>query len=144
MSDVFSKAVRSKVMSRIRAKNTKPEKIVRSFLFSAGFRYRIHQKTLPGRPDLVLKKYGAVVFVNGCFWHGHKDCKHFNMPKTRQEYWIPKIQGNIAKDAKVVKKLQALGWSVFTIWECELKGAVTLQTLVTLAVNIKRNGGQRT
>jgi len=134
MADVFTKKKRSEVMSKIRASNTKPELIVRKFLFSQDFRYRIHQKSLPGKPDIVLKKYNTVIFVNGCFWHGHKNknCTIFKMPKSNQNYWIPKIENNIYNDAQKKKLLKRLGWRVIVIWECQLKKRLhkTLQSVV--------------
>ena len=136
MADVFPKEKRSEVMSKIRSKNTKPELFVRCFLFSQGFRFRLHQATLPGRPDIVLKKFNSIVLVNGCFWHGHNNCRYFNMPKSREDYWIPKIKNNISKDKEVVSKLRKLGWNVFTIWECQLKDNNAEKTLTTLANKI--------
>lgn len=124
-------------MSRIRSKNTKPEIIVRKFLFSEGFRYRLHNKKLIGKPDIVLSKYKAAVFVHGCFWHGHENCKYFKLPSTRQEYWLPKIENNIQRDKDAVSALRKLGWKVFTVWECELKKDKIAQTLTDLAENIK-------
>jgi DNA mismatch endonuclease (patch repair protein) len=124
-------------MSKIRSKNTKPELFVRRFLFSQGFRFRLHQATLPGRPDIVLKKFNSIVLVNGCFWHGHNNCRYFNMPKSREEYWIPKIKNNISKDNEVVSKLRKLGWNVFTIWECQLKDNKAEKTLTALVNKIK-------
>jgi DNA mismatch endonuclease, patch repair protein len=121
MTDKFSKEIRSYIMSRIRSKNTKPEIIVRKFLFSKGFRFRIHAKYLPGKPDIVLKKYKTVIFVNGCFWHGHYRCKHSILPKTRYEYWFYKIHYNKLKDKKNKLKLAKMGWNVIIIWECQLK-----------------------
>lgn len=123
MADIFTKKKRSEIMSKIRAFNTRPELIVRKFLFSQGFRYRIHQKSLPGTPDIVLKKYKTVILINGCFWHGHrnKNCKIFKIPKSRQSYWIPKIENNRCKDIQQQKSLKKLGWKVIVIWECQLK-----------------------
>ena len=133
MTDVYSREKRSEVMSKIRAKNTKPEMLVRQFLFSKGFRFRIHVAKLPGKPDIVLKKYNTVILVNGCFWHDHKNCKIRKVPKTRQHYWIPKIEKNTLNDLKNQKSLKKLGWNVIVIWECELtksKRDLTLSTLV--------------
>jgi len=120
MTDVHSKEVRSYNMSRIRSKDTKPELIVRRFLFSHGFRYRLHVKDLPGKPDIVLPKYRTVIFVNGCFWHGHKGCKYFVLPKTRTEWWKEKIQETIKRDERALKALKDQGWIAQIIWECEL------------------------
>ena len=112
---------RSATMSRIRKTNTKPEIIVRKALFKNGLRFRIHDKTLPGCPGIVLKKHKTIIFVNGCFWHAHEGCKLNRMPKTRTEYWIPKIIRNAARDGISKLKLEDMGWSVLTIWECDLK-----------------------
>ncbi|MBN9284494.1 MULTISPECIES: DNA mismatch endonuclease Vsr [unclassified Flavobacterium] len=121
MADVHSKEIRSFNMSKIKGKDTKPELLVRKFLFSQGFRYRLHDKKLPGKPDVILPKYKTVIFVNGCFWHGHQDCKYFVVPKTRTEWWLNKINVNISNDNKALLALQNSGWKVIVIWECELK-----------------------
>ena len=121
MADVHSKETRSYNMSRIRSKNTKPEMLVRKFLFSKGFRYRLHDKKLPGKPDIVLPKYKTVVFIHGCFWHGHEGCKYFVIPKTRTEWWVNKIAGNKKNDLISQQLLKDLGWNVLEIWECDLK-----------------------
>jgi DNA mismatch endonuclease (patch repair protein) len=136
MADVFTKKKRSDVMSRIRAKNTKPELLVRHFLFSKGLRYRLHQVNLPGKPDIILKKYCTVIFVNGCFWHGHEGCKSFKMPKSRQHYWVPKIERNIFKYQADKRRLRKLGWKVLTVWECQLKKTKIDRTLSTLVNKI--------
>ena len=121
MVDVVSPAKRSEMMSGIKGKNTKPEIIVRGALFKRGFRYLLHYKGLPGKPDLVFPKYKTVVFVNGCFWHGH-DCHLFKWPKSNPEFWKKKITGNQKRDRKNEKLLTDQGWRVNTIWECALKG----------------------
>lgn len=121
MTDVHSKEIRSYNMSRIRGKNTSPEVIVRKALFSEGFRFRLHDKKLPGKPDIILPKYKTIVLVHGCFWHGHKDCKYFVIPKTRTDWWKEKIDKNILNDNKNLLKLTDLGWTVIEIWECQLK-----------------------
>ncbi|MUP39905.1 DNA mismatch endonuclease Vsr [Labilibaculum sp. 44] len=121
MTDTHSKETRSYNMSRIKGKNTKPELVVRRFLFANGFRYRLHAKNLPGKPDIVLPKYKTVIFVNGCFWHGHQNCKYFVPPKTRTEWWLQKITNTQNRDRQAQTELQSLGWRVITIWECELK-----------------------
>jgi DNA mismatch endonuclease, patch repair protein len=121
MADVHSPETRSYNMSRIRGKDTKPELIVRKYLFSKGFRYRLHVKNLPGKPDIVLPKYKTVIFIHGCFWHGHEGCKYFVIPKTRTEWWLKKIEGNRQKDIENYNILQGLGWRVLTIYECGLK-----------------------
>jgi DNA mismatch endonuclease (patch repair protein) len=119
--DKHSKETRSYNMSMIKSSDTKPEETVRKYLFSKGLRYRKNVKTLPGKPDIVLPKYKTIVFVNGCFWHGHKGCKYFVMPKTNVEFWTEKITKNIARDETTYKKLQNMGWNVIVVWECELK-----------------------
>lgn len=121
MADRHSKEVRSYNMSRIRGKNTKPEEIVRKYLFSQGFRYRKNDKRLPGTPDIVLPKYRTAIFVNGCFWHMHDGCRYFVWPKSNEEFWRNKILTNIARDKNNYSKLHELGWKVIIIWECELK-----------------------
>lgn len=138
MADVHSSETRSYNMSRIRNKDTKPEELVRKYLFSKGFRYRKNDVRLPGKPDIVLPKYKAVVFVNGCFWHGHTGCRYFVWPKNNSEFWREKIIGNIARDQKNYELLRDLGWNVFVIWECELKRSVMEKTLDALINNIKQ------
>lgn len=137
--DNHSKKVRSYNMSRIRSTNSKPEDIVRKYLFSKGLRYRKNVKTLPGKPDVVLKKYKTVIFVNGCFWHGHQGCKYFVMPKSNTEYWNKKITGNVERDKNVIVRLEELGWNVITVWECQLKKDKRENTLEYLYYNILRN-----
>ena len=132
MADVHTPAQRSYNMSRIKGKNTKPEMLVRKFLFAHGFRYKLHDKKLPGKPDIVLPKYKTVIFVHGCFWHGHKGCKYYVVPKTRTEWWLKKIEGNKANDMKAMKALKKDGWKVITIWECELKVIKIKKTLLKL------------
>ncbi|MCX2483262.1 very short patch repair endonuclease [Pedobacter sp. MR2016-24] len=136
MADVHSPAVRSFNMSRIRAKDTKPEMLVRKFLFSQGFRYRLHDKKLPGKPDIVLPRYLTVIFVHGCFWHGHDGCRYFVVPKTRTEWWMNKLSNNRANDKKAVSKLQEAGWKVIELWECELKKNSVENTLAGLSAKI--------
>jgi DNA mismatch endonuclease, patch repair protein len=110
--------------------------IVRKFLHSNGFRYKLHDKSLPGKPDIVLPKYKTVIFVHGCFWHGHKNCKYYVIPKTRTDWWLNKINGNISNDTKAVKELKKDGWKIMTIWECELKPAKIEKTLTTLLTDL--------
>lgn len=119
--DVHSKEVRSYNMSRIKGKDTKPEETVRKYLFSQGFRYRKNDKRLPGTPDIVLPKYKTVIFVNGCFWHGHEGCKYFVWPKNNAEFWHKKIRDNILSDQRKVQALDLLGWKVIVVWECKIK-----------------------
>jgi DNA mismatch endonuclease (patch repair protein) len=121
MTDVQDINTRSFNMSRIKGKNTKPEMLVRRFLFANGFRYRLNVKTLPGKPDIVLPKYKTVIFINGCFWHGHKGCKYFVVPKTRTEWWLNKIKDTQKRDREAEIQLNVLGWKVITLWECGLK-----------------------
>lgn len=119
--DVHDSATRSYNMSQIKGKNTQPELLVRKFLFAAGFRYRLHDKKLPGKPDIILKKYKTVIFVNGCFWHGHEGCKYFKIPSTRTEWWTEKINKTKELDEKNKTLLLSSGWKVITIYGCELK-----------------------
>ncbi len=121
MTDVHDKATRSYNMSRIKGKDTKPEMIVRRFLHANRFRYRLHVKDLPGKPDIVLPKYRTVIFVHGCFWHGHEGCKYFKIPGTRTEWWREKIEKNRQNDKKAAKNLQKENWAVIVINECQLK-----------------------
>jgi len=139
MADVHSKATRSYNMSRIKGKNTKPEMIVRRFLFSKGFRYRLHDKKLPGKPDIVLPKYKTVIFINGCFWHGHEGCRYFVVPKTRTEWWINKISGNRDNDKRNTSLLKETGWNVVMVYECELKPNALTVTLESLINRIEKN-----
>lgn len=118
-------------MSHIRSKDSKPEEVVHKYLFSKGFRYRKNVKALPGCPDIVLPKYKTVIFVNGCFWHKH-DCPRFVWPSSNEEYWRPKIMGNVERDKRNISELQQLGWTVLTVWECELKKKVIDATLERL------------
>ena len=119
--DNRSKESRSKNMSNIKSSGTKPEEAVCKYLFSKGFRYRKNVKKLPGQPDIVLSKYRTVIFVNGCYWHGHKGCKYFVMPKTNVEFWKKKIEYNQNRDIDNYRKLEELGWNVLLIWECEIR-----------------------
>jgi DNA mismatch endonuclease (patch repair protein) len=121
MADVHSPEKRSFNMSRIRSKDTKPEMLVRKFLFSYGFRYKLHDKSLPGKPDLVLPRYKTIIFIHGCFWHGHEGCRYFVVPKTRTEWWLNKISTNRQKDAASEKLLTSAGWKIINIWGCEIK-----------------------
>jgi len=134
--DKFSKEKRSQVMSSIRKIDTKPELITRKFLFSKGLRYRIHNKKLIGNPDIVLPKYKAVVFVNGCFWHAHVNCRLNRQPKSNTEYWGPKIARNVERDKRNELELKNAGWNVLTVWECELTPVKREETLTRLYNNI--------
>lgn len=135
--DNHTKEIRSYNMSRIRSTDTKPEEIVRKFLFSKGFRYRKNDKRLPGSPDIVLKKYKTVIFVNGCFWHCHEGCPKYVFPKSNQEYWKEKLNKNKNRDIKNTEKLKQLGWKVIVVWECEVKKNCRDETLQHLADTIK-------
>ncbi len=132
MADVHTIQQRSYNMSRIKGKDTKPEMLVRKFLFANGFRYKLHDKKLPAKPDIVLPKYKTIIFVHGCFWHGHSNCKYFTVPKTRTDWWLNKINGNKANDAKAIKALQKDGWKIITVWECKLKPAKVEKALSAL------------
>lgn len=129
--DKISPEKRSWNMSRIKSKDTSPEKKVRSFLHRAGYRFRIHVKQLPGSPDIVLPKYRTVIFVHGCFWHRHKGCKFTYKPKSRKDFWSEKFRQNIKRDKQQQKKLSELGWKVLVIWECETKKDISLKRLLT-------------
>ena len=137
--DVHDKKTRSYNMSRIRGKNTKPEELVRKYLFSQGFRYRKNDKRLPGTPDIVLPKYKTVVFINGCFWHGHEGCKYFVWPENNAEFWRKKITDNIERDKKNYKKLEESGWSVLVVWECSIKHKDKEEFLCQLIERIREN-----
>jgi DNA mismatch endonuclease (patch repair protein) len=118
--DIWDKKKRSEVMSKIRSKNTKPEMALRKALFAKGFRYRINYKKLPGKPDIAFPKYKTAIFVHGCFWHGHEDCKISHIPKSNTEFWEHKISTNKERDKRSVMRILSLGWKVFTVWECEI------------------------
>ncbi|MFA6809198.1 MAG: DNA mismatch endonuclease Vsr [Eubacteriales bacterium] len=138
MADVHDRATRSYNMSRIKSKNTKPEILVRKFLFAKGFRYRVNDKKLPGKPDIVLPKYKTVIFVNGCFWHGHDGCKYFVVPKTRTDWWLGKINKNKVKDNDNIQKLKDEGWQALVVWECDLKNKKKDEILNNLYSKIKK------
>lgn len=135
--DVHDKKTRSYNMSRIKGKDTKPEEIVRKYLFSQGFRYRKNDKRLPGKPDIVLPKYRTVIFVNGCFWHKHEGCRYFVWPRSNPEFWKEKIEGTVERDQKKTAELMSAGWRVLVIWECELKSAVKEEKLQRLCDEIR-------
>ena len=137
--DNHTKSQRSYNMSRIRSTNSKPEEVVRKYLFSQGFRYRKNDKRYPGKPDIVLPKYKTVIFVHGCFWHMH-DCGRFVWPSSNVEYWEKKIYRNVDRDKEHTEKLQADGWKVLTVWECELNKKSRDQTLIRLVSEIKAPG----
>ena len=141
MADKLTSSQRSHCMSRIRGKNTKPEILVRKGLHARGFRFRLHNKKLPGSPDIVLPKYGVAIMVNGCFWHGHKGCRYATKPKTNIEFWETKIARNRHRDEVTTAHLEALGWTAITIWECELRNSSQLDDrLDALAEGIREAG----
>lgn len=137
--DIHDKKTRSYNMSMIKGKNTKPEELVRKYLFSQGFRYRKNVRTLPGSPDIVLPKYKTVIFVNGCFWHGHKGCRYFVWPENNADFWREKITTNIQRDVRKIALLEQAGWRVLVIWECELKKGKAETVLANLAIQIISN-----
>ena len=137
MADVHSSDVRSYNMSKIRSKDTKTELLVRKFLFSQGFRFKLHDKKLPGQPDIVLPKYKTVIFVHGCFWHGHENCQKASIPKTRTDWWLDKILKNTYNDRQASKLLKQDGWNVLIVWECKLQKRERTETLTWLAGSIR-------
>ena len=141
MADVHDKKTRSYNMSRIKGKDTKPELLVRKYLHAHGFRYRLHDKKLPGKPDIVLPKYNTVIFIHGCFWHGHEGCKYFVVPKTRTEWWIEKINRNKEIDEINKELLLKDGWKVIIVFECELKPTKRIPTLTYLLESLNKKEG---
>ena len=139
MTDVLSKEQRKRCMSHVRGKDTKPEVMVRQFLFAQGFRYRLYRKDLPGKPDIVLPKYRTVIFINGCFWHGHTGCKYATIPEANHDFWLAKISGNVERDKSNYAKLFELGWKVIQIWQCELKPKFREQTLNILLTELRND-----
>lgn len=135
--DVHDTKTRSYNMSRIKGKRTKPEDLVAKYLFAQGYRYRRNVKSLPGTPDIVLKKYRTVIFINGCFWHMHEGCKYFVWPENNAEFWKEKLLANKQRDEEKIKQLTSNGWKVLVIWECQLKSAVRDATLAMLSSTIK-------
>ena len=141
MPDTLSQSQRSYCMSSIRGKNTKPEILVRKGLHARGFRFRLHNNKLPGSPDIVLPKYGVAIMVNGCFWHGHKGCRYATKPESNVEFWETKIARNRHRDEVTNAHLEALGWHVITVWECELRGeSILASRLDELAEEIREAG----
>lgn len=138
MADIKTKESRSYNMSRIAGKDTKPEELVRKYLFSKGFRYRKNVRKLPGTPDVVLPKYRTVIFVNGCFWHGHEGCKYFVWPKNNAEFWRQKIETNISRDQRKEAQLRDMGWNVMIVWECELRPPKKQATLEWLESQLRQ------
>ncbi|MCD7873056.1 MAG: DNA mismatch endonuclease Vsr [Clostridiales bacterium] len=140
MADTKTPEERSKNMSHIRSTGSKPEEIVRKYLFRKGFRYRKNDKRYPGKPDIVLPKYKTIIFVNGCFWHMH-GCSRSRLPRSNQDYWEPKIKRNVERDKQNIECLEADGWNVLVVWECELKKRTLDETLDRLCEKIKQNNG---
>lgn len=134
----MTKEQRSRCMASIRSKGTKPELLVRRYLFAHGYRYRLNHPHLPGHPDIVMRKYRTVIFVNGCFWHGHEGCKYFVMPKSRTDFWQAKIRRNQARDKEEQHLLANMGWHCIIVWECQLKPKVREQTLLSLEYTLNR------
>ena len=130
MADIYSKEKRSEIMSHISGKGTKPEIILRKALFARGFRYRVNVGNLLGKPDIVLPKYKTVIFVHGCFWHGHPGCKQAYVPKSNTEFWVNKIETNKRRDTLTQQKLLAAGWRVITVWECEIRRVKSIGVLL--------------
>ena len=121
MTDVLSKEKRSWLMSRVKGRDTKPEKLVRSVVHRMGYRFRLHRRDLPGTPDIVLPRYAKVIFVHGCFWHGHKRCPRSGRPGTNKKFWNKKLDENIERDERIRRKLRRMGWRVLVVWECETR-----------------------
>ena len=140
MSDRLTPTQRHKNMAAIHSSSTKPEVILRHSLWRLGFRYLINDKLLPGKPDIVLPKYNTIVFIHGCFWHGHKNCKYYTIPQTNTDFWVKKITRNQERDQEVWRQLEAKGWFVIVVWECQLKKGVIDQTILQVKDEIIRNG----
>ena len=140
MADNLTEAQRHYVMSQVHSVSTKPELKLRRFLWHRGFRYRVNDNKLPGKPDIVLPKYRTVIFIHGCFWHGHKECSKYTIPKTNTEFWVAKVQRNQERDQEVWRKLEAKGWAVIIVWECQLKKAELEDTICRVEEEIRRNG----
>ena len=136
--DKLSPQQRHNNMAAIHGKDTKPEMIVRRYLWGHGYRYRLNHPRLPGKPDIVMRKYRTCIFVNGCFWHGHEGCRYYTIPKTNTEFWVNKVKRNKERDVKVQHELAAMGWHSITIWECELKPKVREKTLMSLVYTLNK------
>lgn len=130
MADVVSPAVRSRMMSGIKGKNSQPEILIRKMLFGAGYRFRLHRRDLPGTPDIVLPRRKIAIFVHGCFWHAHEGCKYFKVPATRPEFWIAKLQSNVDRDKRAFETLRTMGWRVLCVWECATRESETAKSLL--------------
>lgn len=138
MTDTMTPEQRHRTMAAIHGKNTKPEMIVRKFLWNNGFRYRLNHPRLPGKPDIVLRKYRTCIFVNGCFWHKHEGCRHYLMPKTNSDFWSQKMIRNQQRDKEVQHKLARMGWHCIIIWECQLKTNCRETTLKSLELTLNK------
>ena len=138
MADKLTPIERHNNMAAIHGKDTKPEMVVRKWLWRHGYRYRLNHPRLPGKPDIVMRKYRTCIFVNGCFWHGHEGCRYYTIPKTNTEFWVNKVKRNKERDVKVQHELAAMGWHCITIWECELKPKVREKTLESLAYTLNK------
>ena len=138
MADKLTPIERHNNMAAIHGKDTKPEMVVRRWLWGRGFRYRLNHPRLPGKPDIVMRMYRTCIFVNGCFWHGHEGCRYYTIPKTNTEFWVNKVKRNKERDVKVQHELAAMGWHCITIWECELKPKVREKTLESLAYTLNK------
>ena len=138
MSDVHTPQQRHANMAAIRAKNTKPEVLVRKWLWHHGFRYRLNHPRLPGKPDIVMRMYRTCIFINGCFWHGHEGCKYYTIPKTNTDFWTNKLKRNQERDLEVQHQLARMGWHCLTIWECELKADKRDKTLESLTYTLNQ------
>ena len=138
MTDKLTQIQRHANMAAIKSKDTKPEMVVRRYLWGHGFRYRLNHPRLPGKPDIVMRKYRTCIFVNGCFWHGHEGCRYYTIPKTNTEFWVNKVKRNKERDLKVQHELAAMGWHTITIWECELKTGKREDTLKSLAYTLNK------
>lgn len=139
MPDVLTPAQRHRCMSHIRSKATKPEMLVRRWLWSHGYRYRLNVKSVPGKPDIVMRKYRTAIFVNGCFWHGHEGCKMFVLPKTNTEFWQAKIEQNRTRDTRIYEELMLAGWQVIVLWQCNLNKQELETTMQSVAVSLNQN-----
>lgn len=138
MTDFLTSSQRHANMAAIHGKDTKPEMVVRRWLWGHGFRYRLNHPRLPGKPDIVMRKYRTCIFVNGCFWHGHEGCRYYTIPRTNTEFWVSKVKRNKERDLKVQHELAAMDWHSITIWECELKPKVREKTLESLAYTLNK------
>lgn len=138
MADTLDPQQRSARMALVRAKDTKPEMLVRRLVHGLGYRYRLHRRNLPGTPDLVFPSRGKVIFVHGCFWHRHEGCALARLPKSREEFWLPKLEGNAARDARNIRALEGLGWDVMTIWECQLRDTARLMEMIRRFLDAER------